>query len=63
MRFDALLLALGASIGIATLTSAAMQQPPYDLVIANGQVMDPESGLDAVRYLGIRGGSPKRRIA
>jgi N-acyl-D-aspartate/D-glutamate deacylase len=28
----------------------------YDVVIANGHVMDPESGLDAVRSLGIRGG-------
>jgi N-acyl-D-aspartate/D-glutamate deacylase len=29
--------------------------PTYDLVVANGRVMDPESGLDAVRHLGIRG--------
>ena len=29
---------------------------PYDLVVANGRVMDPESGLDAVRHVGIRGG-------
>lgn len=29
---------------------------PYDLVIANGRVMDPESGLDAVRHLAIRNG-------
>ena len=29
----------------------------YDLVIANGRVMDPESGLDAVRHVGIRGGT------
>jgi N-acyl-D-aspartate/D-glutamate deacylase len=28
----------------------------YDLVLANGRVMDPESGLDAVRNLGIRNG-------
>jgi N-acyl-D-aspartate/D-glutamate deacylase len=28
----------------------------YDLVIANGRVMDPESGLDAIRNVGIRGG-------
>jgi N-acyl-D-aspartate/D-glutamate deacylase len=28
----------------------------YDLVIASGRVMDPESGLDDVRHLGIRGG-------
>jgi N-acyl-D-aspartate/D-glutamate deacylase len=28
----------------------------YDLVIANGRVMDPESGLDAVRNIGINSG-------
>jgi N-acyl-D-aspartate/D-glutamate deacylase len=28
----------------------------YDLVLANGRVMDPESGLDAVRSVGISGG-------
>jgi len=28
----------------------------YDLAIVNGHVMDPESGLDAVRSVGIRGG-------
>ena len=25
----------------------------YDLVISNGRVMDPESGLDAVRSIGV----------
>jgi hypothetical protein len=29
----------------------------YDLVVANGRVMDPESGLDAVRHVGIMEGS------
>jgi N-acyl-D-aspartate/D-glutamate deacylase len=29
---------------------------PYDVVIANGRVMDPESGLDGVRNVGIRAG-------
>lgn len=28
---------------------------PFDLVIANGRVIDPESGLDAQRHVGIRG--------
>ena len=32
------------------------QARAYDLVIRNGRVIDPESGLDAVRSLGIRGG-------
>jgi N-acyl-D-aspartate/D-glutamate deacylase len=30
-------------------------QAPYDLVIANGRVIDPESGLDGVRSVGING--------
>ena len=38
------------------MAAACAQQPApgYDLVIANGRVMDPESGLDAVRHVGIR---------
>jgi N-acyl-D-aspartate/D-glutamate deacylase len=28
---------------------------PYDVAVNNGRVIDPESGLDAVRHLGIRG--------
>ena len=28
----------------------------YDLVVANGRVIDPESQVDAVRHVGIRGG-------
>jgi len=36
-------------------TRAAIQD--FDLVVANGRVIDPESGLDAVRSVGVRGGS------
>jgi dihydroorotase len=36
--------------------SAGAANEKYDLVIANGRVMDPESGLDGVRGVGIRGG-------
>ena len=32
-------------------------QERFDIVIANGRVMDPETGLDAVRNIGIRGQS------
>lgn len=32
------------------------QGPSYDVVIAGGRVMDPESGLNAVRHVGIRDG-------
>ncbi len=31
------------------------QRAGFDLVLAGGRVIDPESGLDAVRYVGIRG--------
>lgn len=34
----------------------AMGQAGFDVVIAGGRVMDPESGLDAVRHVGIRAG-------
>jgi len=41
----------------ATLAACAREPAsPYDLVVANGRVMDPESGLDAVRHVGIKGG-------
>jgi len=36
--------------------ACAAPAPTYDLVIANGRVMDPESSLDAVRNVGIRSG-------
>jgi N-acyl-D-aspartate/D-glutamate deacylase len=35
-------------------------QPRYDLVIAGGRVIDPETGLDAVRHVGISGGTVAR---
>jgi N-acyl-D-aspartate/D-glutamate deacylase len=39
-------------------TIAAAQQ--YDLVLEGGRVMDPETGLDAVRNVGIRAGKIER---
>src|SRR5690349_20447258 len=41
------------SIAVA---APARAQATYDLVVANGRVIDPESGLDAVRHVGITGG-------
>ncbi len=35
----------------------AAQRPTFDLVIRNGRVLDPASGLDGVRSIGIRNGS------
>src|SRR5229473_360087 len=47
---------LVAAAGVFAAGSASKGNETYDLVIANGRVMDPESGLDAVRNVGIRGG-------
>ncbi len=44
---------------IATTIAApfAVAQDVYDIVLASGRVMDPETGLDGVRNVGIRGAS------
>lgn len=52
---------LGAATVVAgTLLSMpnanAADENPYDLVLADGRVIDPESGLDGVRSIGIRDG-------
>src|SRR5687768_3603234 len=41
---------------LLSVLGAQRQVSQYDLVIVGGRVMDPESGLDAVRHIGIRGG-------
>lgn len=46
-----------AAAGVLTAACAAPESATYDLVISGGRVMDPESGLDAVRYVGIRADS------
>src|SRR6185503_16340228 len=40
---------------LLVLLASALLAQQYDLVLANGRVMDPESGLDAIRHVGIRG--------
>ena len=52
---------VGASVlvlafGLGGARCAHAQDTTYDVVIANGRVMDPESGLDAARNVGISGG-------
>lgn len=42
---------LAIAVGVGTFVRAQN----FDLVIANGRVLDPESGLDAVRNIGISG--------
>ncbi|MBI3404133.1 MAG: amidohydrolase family protein [Acidobacteria bacterium] len=41
---------------IAALKTAGAQNETFDIVIANGKVMDPESGLNEIRNVGITGG-------
>jgi cytosine/adenosine deaminase-related metal-dependent hydrolase len=48
-----LFLLVGVLLGCFTSNMAAQQ---YDLVLEGGRVMDPETGLDAVRNVGIRDG-------
>ncbi|HJU44459.1 MAG TPA: amidohydrolase family protein [Vicinamibacterales bacterium] len=48
---------LAAALLIVSSWTALVAVQDFDVVIVNGRVMDPESGLDAVRSVGIRGGS------
>ncbi len=51
------LVVLIPSVGAQTPSTAGRTaEPAFDLVIANGRVVDPESGLDAVRSIGVRAG-------
>ena len=54
-RAAAAVLLVGAA-GMSAGNGASNETETYDVVIANGRVMDPESGLDAVRNVGIRSG-------
>ena len=55
-RSGARTLATGALLlAIAILASPLIGAQNFDLVIANGRVLDPESRLDAVRNVGISG--------
>jgi dihydroorotase len=47
---------LAVYFGVGAKKNAEPDDLTYDIVIANGKVMDPESGLDAVRNVGISGG-------
>jgi hypothetical protein len=48
--------ALAVLVLLSGLYTNAVQAREYDLVILNGRVMDPESGLDAVRNVGVKDG-------
>jgi len=44
------------SLCLLTLSTTVVSAQQYDLVLAGGRVMDPETGLDAIRNVGIRDG-------
>jgi len=44
-------------LALLLVISSCSQDVQYDLVIANGRVIDPETQLDAIRHLGISDGS------
>ncbi|MGD9906606.1 MAG: amidohydrolase family protein [Vicinamibacterales bacterium] len=52
----AVLAALLVSVAACAAPPATESPESFDLVVANGRVMDPESGLDAVRHVGVRNG-------
>ena len=51
------LVRVAALIGIVAVLAAGLRAQDFDLVIANGRVLDPESGLDAIRNVGVNGGT------
>ena len=48
---------VAATVCLVLFVVHCAEPPQYDLVIVNGRVMDPESGLDGIRNVGIRGES------
>lgn len=44
-------------LAFLVLAAVALMAQPYDVAINHGRVIDPESGLDAIRHVGIRGGA------
>lgn len=51
-----LLAGTGAAMASSSLGFLPTLHADYDVVVANGRVIDPETKLDAVRFVGIRGG-------
>jgi N-acyl-D-aspartate/D-glutamate deacylase len=50
-------LAVALMFVVVGASSAVAADDTYDVVIVNGRVMDPESGLDALRNVGLRDGA------
>jgi dihydroorotase len=47
---------MGMIAGLALTTKMTRAQTPYDLVVRGGRLIDPSTGLDAVRDLAVRNG-------
>ena len=56
MHLGKLLSGVAITSSLIALQAPAQTAVPYDRVIASGRVMDPASGLDGVRNVGIRNG-------
>jgi len=56
MKRHLLVVVCSALLAAARLLAQPPSTGPFDLVIANGRVMDPESNTEAVRAVGITGG-------
>ena len=55
-KWTATVVLVAATVVMTAGSGASNGTETYDVVIANGRVMDPESGLDAARNVGIAGG-------
>ena len=55
-KWAAAVVLLAVPVALTVGSGAGKGTETYDVVIANGRVMDPESGLYAIRNVGIRGG-------
>jgi hypothetical protein len=56
MIFIGFLLLLISYAFVLTVVTQGQRVNTFDLVLIGGRVMDPESGLDAVRNIGVSGG-------
>lgn len=56
----AAILGVSGLIGLASACTSSQFAAPYEIVIEGGRVIDPETGLDAVRNVGINGGTIAR---
>src|SRR5687767_11066130 len=56
-RFSAFCgLAALVALAVSSAPAVAQRSPRLDVVLVGGRVLDPETGLDAVRHVGIRSG-------